>query len=69
MRIFLDDRGYVVFTHDGQLIEGNLEGNYASQHEQGVPEDWYPECKPKIEFTSSEVHSIIETLIEVLQNK
>lgn len=69
MRIFLDGRGNLVFVLDGIFLEARNNGEFAADTSQGEPEDWYPDCKPKIEFTSSEVRSIIETLIEVLQNK
>ena len=69
MRIFLDSRGNLVFYTGGTFVQRDVEGNTSSDYCCDEPEVWNEEYQPRLEFTSEEVYSIIETLIEVLEKK
>ena len=69
MRIFLDSRGNLVFYERDTFVQRDVEGNASSDYCCDEPEVWGGAHQPRKEFTEEEVHSIIETLIEVLENK
>jgi hypothetical protein len=69
MRIFTDSLGNLVFFVGDQFVQMDSYGKTFCDFKVDVPEAWDNEYVPTKEFTTEEVQSIVDTLLEVLQNK